>query len=85
MNAAQAIALRAEFLKLTQRVTRLLPQTLEVKDWPDDPDSETHVFTLCGVSLERLTAHYRRYVGCGEYDHHAEPIDLSTMFQDGAK
>ena len=78
MNTQDALELHARFLELKKLVEQKVPQTIILPHpWHDD---STLQYNLTHVVLEDLSAHYRSYVGCGEYVYTDDHIDLSTLF-----
>ncbi len=78
MNSQEALALHAQLLELKKLVEQKVPKEITLPHpWHDNT---TMTYELTGVTLEDLQAHYRAYIGCGDYEHTSEHIDLSTLF-----
>lgn len=78
MNAQEALALHAQFLELKKLVEAKVPKSVTFPHpWHDD---STMAYQLTHVVLEDLEAHYRSYIGCGDYEYTTQHIDLSTLF-----
>lgn len=78
MNATKAIAIHQQFLELSELVKSKLPKEIQV---PDEYDPGiTHAYDLHTVHLENLSAMYRLYMGCGEYEYYRTNIDLNALF-----
>ena len=78
MNAQEALSLHAQFLELKKLVEEKIPKTVTLQH--PLHDDMTMTFELTGVNLEELTAHYRAYIGCGDYEYTTEHINLETLF-----
>lgn len=82
MNAQEAIALHAKFLELKKLVAEKVPKEItRPHPWHDDA---TMTYDLNGINLEELTAHYRSYIGCGDFEYTTDHINLSTLFGESA-
>lgn len=79
MNAHE---LHAKFLELKALVESKVPHTIVRRHpWRDNA---TMTYTLDSISLEDLEAHYSAYVGCGDYEHTTEHIDLDALLGEQA-
>jgi hypothetical protein len=80
MNAQESLKLHAQFLELRKLVEAKVPKEITLPHpWHDD---STLTYDLTHIVLEDLEAHYRSYVGCGEYEYTTEHIDFSTLLGD---
>ena len=80
MNAQEALSLHAQFLTLRKLVEQKVPKEITLPHpWHDD---STMTYQLTHVVLEDLEAHYRSYIGCGDYEYTTERINLSTLLGD---
>jgi hypothetical protein len=78
MTAQEALTLHAKFLELKKLVEQKVPEEITLPHpWHDDM---TMTYDLTGITLEDLQAHYRSYIGCGDYEYTSEHINLSTLF-----
>ena len=78
MNAQEALDLHARFLELKKLVEQKTPKEITLPHpWHD---GDTMTYQLRHIVLEELEAHYRSYIGCGDYEYTSVPIDLSTLF-----
>ena len=78
MNTQEALSLHAQFLELKKLVEQKVPKTVtHPHPWHDDM---TMTYELTDVNLEDLSAHYRAYIGCGDYEYTTEHINLETLF-----
>jgi len=79
MNAAEAITLHTKFLELKKLVEAKIPKTVTLPHpWHED---STMTYQLTHVVLEDREAHYRSYIGCGDYEYTTQPINLSTLLR----
>lgn len=78
MTAQEALTLHTQFLELKKLVKQKVPKEITLPEpWHDD---RTMTYDLTDICLEDLTAHYRSYIGCGDYEYTTEHINLSTLF-----
>ena len=77
MNAQQGHAIRQQFLDLVSLVKSRLPNEVEAAEW----DSDLAKYQLYDVDVEDLTAHYRRYIGCGDYEYTSTEINLTSLLE----
>lgn len=78
MIAQEALVLHAQFLELKRLVEQKVPKVITLPHpWRD---GKTMTYELTSITLEDLQAHYRAYIGCGDYEYTSEHIDLSTLF-----
>jgi hypothetical protein len=78
MTAQEALDLHAKFLELKKLVEAKVPKEITLPHpWHDN---STMVYQLTGITLEDLEAHYRAYIGCGDYEYTTEHINLTTLF-----
>jgi hypothetical protein len=82
MNYDQAKKIHGDFLELSKVVQEKLPKEIRVPDYYD-PEQYT-ICHLFETDLEHLTATYRNYIGCGDYEYTSEPINLETLFKEQA-
>lgn len=82
MNTQEATTLHAEFIELKRRVAEKVPAHITLPHpWHDN---STMTYELTGINLEELTAYYRSYIGCGDFEYTTTYIDLNTIFGESA-
>lgn len=79
MTSQEALAIHAQFVKLSKQVAARMPKTVERPDYRERyEDKDT--YDLYEIDLEDLIARYRLYIGCGDYEYTSEHINLKTLF-----
>lgn len=80
MNTQEALDLHARFLDLKALVEQKVPKEKTFPHpWKDD---QTMTYELTHVVLEDLQAHYRSYIGCGDYEYTTDYINIADLLKD---